>query len=276
MAGKINNNSQADFSRRLLGINQREQEDTLKRIASGLRIRTASDDAAGLAISERLKALSSGFEQAQANLQDGASALQVAEGGISQISGSVQRIRELAVQASNDTLSDEDRALIQKEVDQLVEEIDRQAEATSFNGKPLLDGSVDGSTDSFTVQSGAAEGETIDANIGEVSAASLGLAGIDLSTRDSASAALSTLDTALSAISGEQANIGSTINRINSANDFVGVARENTLSALSTIRDADLAAESTKLAIQQLRSQSNLSALAQSNLNPQNALALLG
>lgn len=276
MAGRINTNTQADFSNRLLKLNQKDQEGTLKRLAAGLRINSASDDAAGLAISERLTSLSRGFEQAQSNLQDGASALQVADGGLSQISDSLQRIRELSVQASSDTLNDSDRANIQKEVDQLVAEVDRQAGSTQFNSQNLLSGQFDGSTDSFNVQAGADSGESIDVAISEVSSATLGVGSIDVSTRAGAEAALGSLDAALTSVTSERASIGASLNRLNQANEFAGVARENTLSALSTLRDADFGDEATKLAIGKIKNQANVSALAQANLNPQNALRLLG
>lgn len=274
MAGRINSNA-GEFAARLLGVNQQEQQATLKRIASGLRINAAGDDAAGLAISERLNSLSRGFEQAQRNIQDSASALQVGDGGLSQISDSLQRIRELTVQASNDTLNDADREIIQTEVDQLVDEVSRQAGATQFNGRALFTGDFE-TGDGFQVQAGAAEGDTIALNLSEINSTVLGIAGLDVSTRDSASAAIASLDSAINRISTERADIGSVINRLDRANEFVGVARENTLSALTTLRDADIAKEATNLALSQIRGQSNLSAIAQGNLNARNVLNLLG
>ena len=276
MAGRINSNKEAQFASRLLGINQQEQNKSLAKIASGLRINRSSDDAAGLAISERLRALSQGFEQSQNNLQDAASALQVAEGGLTNVSDSLQRIRELTIQSANDTLTDEDRSLIQEEVDQLVAEIDRQTQATQFNGRPLLTGDFDEASGGFKVQVGPNEGDTLQVNIDGTSTANLGIATVDVSTRDAASNALSSIDSAINGVSSLRANIGANANRISNASDFVGVARENTLSALSTIRDTNFADEASNLALGQIRNQSNLSALAQANLNPRSVLQLLG
>lgn len=276
MAVRVNTNVEAQFASRILGATQQDQNKALARIASGLRINSAGDDAAGLAISDRLRALSSGFEQSQNNLQDAASALQVGEGGLSNVSDSLQRIRELSVQASNDTLTDKDRTIIQGEVDQLTQEIDRQVQSTQFNGQPLLTGNFSSANGGFKVQSGPNQTDQLQVNIEAVSTASLGVSGLNVSTRDNASNALATIDNAINTVSGQRANIGSNSNRLASASDFVGVAHENTLSALSTIRDANFATETSNLALSQIRSQSGLSALSQANLNPRNVLQLLG
>lgn len=275
MAGRINSNVQADFAQRLLGLNQQDQNQALRKISSGLRINSAGDDAAGFAISERLESISRGFEQSERNLQDGASALQIAEGGLSTVNDNLQRIRELSVQAANGTLTDADREIIQGEVDQLVAEIDRSTSATQFNGQELLSGNFD-ANNPFTIQSGANQGETLDVELAETSTSTLGVAGIDVSTQDAASSALATLDTAISTVNGQQSEIGAVLNRVESATQFVGVARENTLAALSQIRDADLAAQSTELALTQIRTSGGVAALSQANLTPQNVLQLLG
>lgn len=274
MALRVNSNLPAEFGARITGKTQEETGKLLRNLASGLRINSAGDDAAGLAISERLSSITKGLDRAELNLQDSASVLQVAEGGVSQISDGLQRVRELTLQASNDTLTDADRALIQTEVDQLVKEIDRQASTTTFNGKPLLDGSFGPSTP-FKTQSGADEGETIDTVISQVSSTTLGVNSINVSTRAGAEAALSSIDTAITRVSDQAATLGANVNRINSARDFVGVARENTLSALSEIRDADYGENVTKLALAQLREQSGIAAIGQSNLSSQNVLQLL-
>jgi flagellin len=276
MAGRINTNTDANFSRRLLELNNKDTSDALKRIASGLRINTASDDAAGFGISERLRSLANGFEQSEANIQDSASAIQVAEGGLTAISDGLQRLRDLSVQAANDSLTDEDRAVIQEEVDQLVAEIDRQTSATQFNGQPLLTGDYASGTGEFTVQTGPEEGDTLAVNIEKTDAASLGVNGLDISTRAAAENAISTIDSAIQAVSSQRGTLGATLNRLDNATNFTGIARENILSALSQIRDADLAKEATGLALSQIKTQSNLSALSQANLNPQNTLKLLG
>ncbi|RMH55091.1 MAG: flagellin FliC [Candidatus Hydrogenedentota bacterium] len=276
MGGRINTNLSALFSSRQLNLTQATQDKILRRLASGFRINTAADDAAGLAISQRLEALSRGFEQSQANLQDSVSALQVAEGGISQTGETLQRIRELSLQAANDTLTDADRQIIQQEVNQLVQEIDRSTSSVEFNGQKLLSGQFSAANGGFTVQAGTNEGETISVAIDEVSSTTLGVNGLDVSTRSAASNALSTLDTAIERVSTQRARIGADRNRIQQATEFVGVARENTLAAQSRIRDADFANQVTKLAISQIKNQSGVAALAQSNIRSQNLLQLLG
>lgn len=276
MAMKVNSNQAAEFGQRILGQTKAEGNQILKRIASGLRINQASDDAAGFGISERLRYLSSGYEQAQSNIQDAASALQVAEGGLSAVGDSLQRMRELSVQAANDTLTDADRQALQAEMSQLTAEIDRQTGATQFNGQKLLTGQFAAGGETFDVQIGANEGDTLGVNIPEVSTTTLNVNNLDISTRAGAEAAISSLDSAISNVSGTRATIGANINRLESANTYVGVARENTLSAMSQIRDADMSEQATLLALNKIKTQSGTSALVQANLNTSSALKLLG
>jgi flagellin len=276
MTMSIKSNLSAVDAQRTLGKNEESIRLGLRNIASGLRINQAADDAAGLSISERLRSIERGFQQSSANIQDATSALQVAEGGMEQTGETLQRIRELAVQASNDTLTDDDRAVIQGEVDQLVSEIDRMTGNTTFNGRQLLSGDYSSANGGLNVQMGASEGDSMSVALNEVSASSLGVSRVDVSTRGAASASLSQLDTAVSTLSSQRSEIGANINRMESASTFVGTARENTLSALSQLRDADMGQETTKLAISKVLQQANASALTQANLNPQNALKLLG
>lgn len=276
MAMSIRTNPGALEAQRALSRNEESVRLGLRNIASGLRINQAADDAAGLSISERLRSISRGLEQSQANIQDATSALQVAEGGIAQSGEALQRIRELAVQAANDTLTDDDRAIIQNEVDNLVAEIDRVTGDTTFNDRQLLSGDYAAAQGGFNVQLGADEGETLNIALDEVSAATLGVAGLDVSTRDAAAASLARTDSAIENLTARRADIGANLNRLESASTFVGTARENTLSALSQLRDADMGEQTTRLAIDRVMQQANLSALAQANLNPRNALQLLG
>jgi len=276
MAMAINTNLGALNAQRTLGRTEEGIQTGLRNIASGLRINQAADDAAGLSISERLNAISRGLEQSQNNIQGATSALQVAEGGIAQTGETLQRIRELTVQAANDTLTDDDRAVIQGEVNQLVSEIDRMTGNTTFNGRQLLTGDFSPARGGFNVQLGANAGEAMSIGINAVSASTLGVAGLNVSTRDAASASLSRIDTAVSTLSAQRAELGANVNRLEGASAFVGTARENTLSALSQLRDADMGQEVTRLAINNVLQQANLSALSQANLNPQNALQLLG
>jgi len=276
MTMSIKSNLGALNAQRTLGKNEESIRTGLRNIASGPKINQAADDAAGLSISERLRSIERGFQQSSANIQDATSALQVAEGGIERTGETLQRIRELAVQASNDTLTDDDRAVIQGEVDQLVSEIDRMTGSTTFNGRQLLSGDYSAANGGFNVQMGANEGDSMGVAMNEVSASSLGVSGIDVSTRDAASASLAQIDTAVSALSTQRSEIGANINRMESASAFVGTARENTLSALSGLRDADMGREATNLAINQVLQSANVAAMTQANLNHQNALRLLG
>lgn len=273
---RVSDNSAQQLGLRITDLTRQQTAETLTRIASGLRINRAADDAAGLGISERLRALSNGFRQVEDNLQAGVSALQVAEGGISSIQDTVQRLRELTIQAANDTLTDEDRSVIQAEVDQLVAEIDRQAGSVQFNGQPLLSGQYSAANGGFTIQAGANEGETLQVNIEQVNASTLNLAGLDVSSRASAESALGRIDTALQTINGQRATLGSYANRLESSLSFVGIARENTQAALSQVRDANLAQEAVGLSLLQIRNQSGLAAVSQGNIAAQSALRLLG
>jgi flagellin len=276
MTMSIKSNLSALNAQRTLSKNEESMRLGLRNIASGLKINRAADDAAGLSISERLRSIERGFQQSSANIQDATSALQVAEGGMAQTGETLQRIRDLTVQASNDTLTDDDRAVIQGEVDQLVSEIDRMTGNTTFNGRQLLSGDYSSANGGFNVQMGANEGDSMGVALSEVSASSLGVARVDVSTREAASSSLSKIDTAVSTLSTQRSEIGANINRMESANAFVGTARENTLSALSQLRDADMGQESTNLAINKVLQQANVSAMTQANLNPQSALKLLG
>ena len=276
MAMSIRTNVGSLNAQRTLDRNEENLRLGLRNIASGLRINQAADDAAGLSISERLNAISRGLEQSQRNIQDSTSALQVAEGGIAQTGETLQRIRELSVQAANDTLTDGDRAVIQGEVDRLVSEIDRMTGATAFNGRQLLSGDYSAANGGFNVQMGANAGEAMNVALNEVSASALGVSGLNVSTRDAAASSLARINTAISTLSAQRSEIGANINRMEGANTFVGTARENTLSALSQLRDADMGQESTRLAINRVLQQANVSALSQLNLNPLNVMNLLG
>lgn len=272
---RIGTNIGALAGARLLGENRLDLEKALQRIATGLRINRAGDDAAGLAVAERLSSLTRGFDQAQDNIQTGISAIQIAEGGISQINSSLQRIRELAVQAANGTLSDADRALIQDEVDELVAEIDRQAATTTFNGQPLLNGTF-ASPNGLTLQVGPNKGDTITLDIPATNAAGLGLTGLSVSTQTAAQNALTTVSNAIDTVSSRLGQFGATQNRLERAMNFTGIARENTLSAESRIRDLDFGEGITDLARRRILDQTGIAALAQANLAPQRVLQLLG
>lgn len=247
-------------------------QSSVERLASGLRINKAADDAAGLALSERIRTQVNGLEAAQRNAQDGLSVVQIAEGGLSGIADMIQRIRTLAIQAASDQFTTADRALIQVEVGELLSEIDRQASVTKFGETQLLKGS------SLTIQVGANKGETLTINFGaSTSTTSLGINGLDISvSRAAAASALTALDSALDTLISRRATLGAAANRLERAVTFIGVSRENQAAADSRLRELDFADEIVKFTRDQILQQTGVAALSQANLLPQAVLALLG
>ncbi|MEG6566771.1 flagellin [Thermoanaerobacterium saccharolyticum] len=238
----INTNISAINAWRALETNNTNTQKALQKLSSGYRINSAADDAAGLAISEKMKAQIAGLDQAQRNAQDGISLLQTAEGALNETTSILQRMRELTVQASNDTNTDTDRANIQKEIDQLKEEIDRIASTTQFNTKNLLDG-----TASVTLQIGANASQNIAFAIGKMDSSTLGVNSLDVSTStltsDQISAWLTTIDNAINTVSGQRADLGALQNRLEHTVNNLGTASENLTAANSRIRDVDMAQE---------------------------------
>ncbi len=239
----------------------------LQQLSSALRINRAADDAAGLAIADRFNTLARQFRGEVNNLQSGISAAQTAEGGLSAQQDAVQRIRELAVQASNGTLTDDQRAAINAEAQQLVDQIGDTAESTEFNGQQLLnqDQSV-----------GLGVEGNVSLDLQNSDAAALGIAGIDLSTAAGAASAIESADSALNALSERRASLGAQSNRFESAINQRGESEVNALDAESRIRDLDLARASIDRARNQVLLQGGLAGLIQSNVTPQSALRLLG
>ncbi len=245
-----------------------------QRLSSGLRIATAADDAAGLGISERMRAQIRSLNQAGRNASDGISLVQTAEGSLGEVSGNLVRMRELAVQAANGTLNSGDRAVLDAEFQDLLSEIDRVATQTTFNGVALFDGS----TASLDLQVGSESGETITVTLEDSTAAGLGLSGgtFDLTTASNASAALDTLDTAIDTVSGFRGDLGGVQNRLQSVVRSISATAENLSGAESRIRDVDIALETADLTRNTILQQAALSVLAQANVQPQLALSLLG
>ncbi|HEY8415265.1 MAG TPA: flagellin, partial [Thermaerobacter sp.] len=245
---------------------------SLERLSSGLRINRAADDAAGLAISEKMRAQIAGLQTAQRNAQDAISLIQTAEGALNETHSILQRMRELAVQAASDTNTDADRQQIQKEVSQLISEVTRIAQTTEFNTQKLLDGS-------FTAkvfQIGANNGQTITVSINDMSASGLGIDTVDVSTQAGAAAAIATLDTAIDDVSAQRADLGALQNRLEHTIANLGVAVENLQAAESRIRDVDMALEMANFTRNQILLQSGTAMLAQANAMPQAVLQLLG
>ncbi|MCM0612609.1 flagellin FliC [Marinobacter sediminum] len=273
MALGINTNVASLSAQNQLSKSQGLSDQALERLSSGLRINSAKDDAAGLAISTRFDTQIRGLTVAQRNANDGISMVQTAEGGLDETVANLQRIRELAVQAANGSNTDADRTLLQAEVSQRVSEITRIADDTQFNGLNVLDGTLGGGV-AFQVGANAGQTITIDFN-STMNATGLGLSGISISSAGGASAALATIDGALSEVNAFRADLGAVQNRFESTINNLGTNIENLSASNSRIVDADFAAETAKLAKANVLQQAGISVLAQANARPNQVLALL-
>lgn len=276
MGLRINTNGSALTAQRALWSTKLSLDKAMSRLSSGSRINKASDDAAGLAISENLKAQIRGIKQASRNAQDGVSMIQTAEGSLGEIGNILIRLRELSVQAASDTIGDRERGLVDIEYKQMLDEVDRIASSTEFNGTPLLSGV--GSVIEFQV--GTKNSPNVDRlsfNAAESDAGTQSL-GLDLTgayDKITAQNSLAAIDHAINYVSGLRANFGALQNRMNSTIDNIQVNSENLSAANSRIRDADIAEESSELARQNIMLQAGTSILAQANQQPSLALSLL-
>lgn len=268
---RINNNLMAINAHRQLKINVFEQQKTLEKLSSGFRINRAGDDAAGLAISEKMRGQIRGLNQASRNAQDGISLIQTTEGAMNETHAILQRMRELAVQSANDTYVAEDRNNLQAEVAQLIEEIDRIATTTEFNTKAVLDGTFAGQV--FHI--GANAGQNISVSIGSIASADLGIDTVDISTQGGADGAISAIDTALNTVSTARANLGAIQNRLEHTIKNLDVAAENLQASESRIRDVDMAKEMVEFTKANILNQAATAMLAQANQTPQTVLQLL-
>lgn len=275
----INSNTNALLAQRSLAQAERGATEAMEQLSSGRRINSASDDAAGLAISKQMTALISGMEQAVRNANDGISLVQTAEGALGQMSDIVQRMRELAVQAATETNSAEDRGYLDTEFQQLRAELDRIVDMTEFNGTNLLDKSAQGGLGVFTFQIGVGEGQTIQLEIPDFDTATSGgplyLGSANLLSADAAQQALSTMDDALSNVDSTRAAMGSTINRLTFAIDTLDNTRLNTEASRSAILDTDYAWAATELSRNQILQQAATAVLAQANVSSQMVMRLL-
>jgi flagellin len=244
-----------------------------------LRINGASDDAAGLAISEKLKSQTRSIAQAERNANDAVSMLQTAEGAMNETSGLLIRMRELSVQSANDTVGSTERSFIQSELSDLRDEVNRIAEVTEFNGTKLIDGTASSVTFQVGIQN--TSNDQISVAINDMHATALGagttdLDGLDISTITGAQTALDVLDAAITDVSAGRAEIGAVQNRLQVTIANLGTARENLSAANSRIRDVDVASESAELTKNNILMQAGVSVLAQANQQPSLALSLLG
>ena len=269
-------NAQKNLARTQLDLNR-----ALDRLSSGLRITCAGDDAAGLAISESLRAQIRGLGQAQRNANDGISVIQTAEGALNEISNILIRLRELAVQsASEGSIGNAERSFLHNEFSSLQSEITRIANSTRFGGRVLLDGSLSGAGSALTFQVGIFNDAAVDRitlNIGNATASGLSIQSSDaaVSTTASAQAALEKIDSALSSVSLVRGNLGAASNRLQSTINNLASSIENLSAANSRIRDADIAAETAALTRAQVLQQAGIAVLAQANVSSQIALTLL-
>jgi flagellin len=275
----INTNIASINAQRNLSRTEDSLNTSLARLSSGLRITAAKDDAAGLAISEKLRAQIRGMAQAERNANDGISLVQTAEGALDQVSNILIRMRELSVQAATGTLGDEERIYLDAEYDKLMDEIDRIASVTEFNGQRLLNGATSTGI-SFQVGLSAAVMDRITVSIMNTFASQLGtgafLIGQSLSTITGARTAMNVIDAAIQDISGTRGDLGAAQNRLATTVKNLATQRENLSAANSRIRDVDVAAETVSMTRSQILMQAGVSVLAQANQLPQMALSLIG
>jgi len=268
----INTNVGAMNAHRNLSSSNTAMNKTMEKLSSGYRINRAADDAAGLAISEKMRFQINGMTQAQRNAQDGISLIQTAEGALTETHAMLQRINTLANQSKNGTYSTSDRTKLNLEVTQLVAEINNIASGTKFNGISLLS-----TTGTIRFQTGVNTGDTISVTTKGMQTAKLGLtAGVSIATVTGAGLAITAVEKAIEAVSTQRATFGAVQNRLEHTVNNLGVNKENLSAAHSRIRDADMAAEMTSFTKNQILVQAGTSMLAQANSVPQNVLKLLG
>ena len=276
MGLRINTNVSSLNAQRNLSKTRNSQQKTLEQLSSGQRINRAGDDAAGLAISENLKAQIRGLGQAERNAQDGISLVQIAEGGLSETSNILIRLRELAVQAASDTIGPTERKFLNVEFEQLTAEMDRISNSTEFNRVPLLNGT--GAV--FDIQIGTrndplSDRLTFDASSADVNIAALGLNLASVSDKISAQNSLASIDSAIVSVSGIRADFGALQNRLQSTINNLQISQENLSAANSRVRDTDIASATAELTKNNILMQAGTSVLAQANQSTTSALTLI-
>lgn len=272
---RINHNIAALNTHRQLNSASEAQSKSMEKLSSGLRINRAGDDAAGLAISEKMRGQIRGLDMASKNSQDAISMIQTGEGALNETHSILQRMRELAVQAGNDTNTTEDRGQLQKEVTDLIAEVDRIATTTQFNTQNLLD-QTGGTTGKFTFQIGANKDQKLEVTFAKMDSASLGIDAVTVATdAATASGAIDTLDKAIAKVSDERAQLGAKQNRLEHTINNLNTSSENLTAAESRIRDVDMAKEMMNQTKNSILSQAAQAMLAQANQQPQGVLQLL-
>ncbi len=271
----IATNTSANAALRYLNLNSAEQSDALNRLASGSRINKASDDAAGLAVATKLSSDVSVLNQAQTNASHASSVLQTADGGASQISDILERMKELVAQSLSGAVTDDERAYIDAEFSQLIEEIDSIATGTRFNGEALLDGTGDHATGVDYLVGTDVASDTLTVTIDDLSAATLAVDALTVGTQADATTAATAIDTAISTVAAARADLGAQMSRFEYHSNQLANAEENLSAAQSAIIDADVAEEQTSLSSAQVKTNAAIAALAAANNMPQSLLQLL-
>ena len=277
MMMSIRNNINAMFALRYIGVNNNLLGKSIEKLSSGLRINRAGDDAAGLAISEKMRSQINGLNQASRNAQDGISLIQTAEGAVNETHSMLQRMKTLAMQAANGTYTDSDRNLIDKEMQQLKKEIDRISKDTEFNGMTLLDGSFDkkNGKNGVDLQVGNKANQVISVDIEGATLEDLGIKDISIGTEDAAKSALSKIESAIHYTSGVRATMGAYQNRLEHTISSLDNTAENLQAAESRIRDTDIAKEMMEYVKAKLLMDVGVSMLAQANQESNFILRLL-
>lgn len=277
MGLRVSTNVQSLAAQGTLKKTKQAQDLSLQKLSSGSRITKAGDDAAGLAISEKLKADIRGSRQAQRNAGDGVSMVQVAEGGLNEVSNILIRLRELSVQAASDTVGEKERAFTNLEFQSLIQEVDRITGSTKYNGRSLING--EGGVLDFQV--GIMNNEFNDrisyaAEATDAKSETLGIVGLDVSGKESAQENLAVIDQAITKVNGSRAGLGALQNRLESTIGGLQTQTENLQAANSRIRDTDVAEVTAELTKQNILSQAGINVLSQANQSPNTALRLLG
>ncbi len=293
---KISNNVQALKAYRNLTANQLNVKTTMDKLSSGQKINRAADDAAGLAISEKMRNRLQALDKAEQNVLDGISMVQTLEGGMNETHSLLQRMRELAVQASNGTLAPEDRSSIQSEIDQLTNEVTRIAKTTQFNGKDILTGDFGEGKSALFIQTNAGANEGISVTVEDMRGLALGIStttapatggvamtetsgtteyALSVMSSESASTAITLYTKAIDNVSNQRAKLGAIQNRFEATNSVLSISRENLTASESRIRDTDMAREMMEYAKYNILNQSGMAMIAQANALPQGVLQLL-
>ncbi|MCO7143051.1 flagellin [Lachnospira eligens] len=267
----VQHNLSAMNTNRQMGVVTDALQKSTEKLSSGYKINRAADDAAGLSISEKMRAQIRGLDKASDNAQDGISLIQVAEGALNETHSILQRMNELATQAANDTNTSTDRTAIKAEIDQLTSEINRIQSTTQFNTQNLLDGKFTGKN----LQIGSLKGQTIKISISNMNAATLGVSGLTVDKNSTAGVSMSKIQAAIDKVSTQRSNLGALQNRLEHTINNLDTTSENTSAAESRIRDTDMADEMVRYSKNNILSQAGNSMLAQANQQTQGVLSLL-